>query len=229
MVDPFKDCSYDHTEITEMDKKMIRKWKYQIKLARENFPVDEAPPEFSENKVSFFKSFVPPEKYKKILDVGCGWGAEIVCLKNAGYEEVVGVTLGHLNVKQAKEVFGETIYEMDMHNMDFPNDYFDAIFCSQTYEHALSPHLAAVEFWRVLKFGGICHIEVPYPDAGEETNKIRDYVCHYGNLYHDLIRSIFTRIGFKDLRPPPLTEAKYTFFFEKTNENKHGKLWSEGV
>lgn len=229
MVDTFKDNNYKHDEIDEQDKKFIRKWKYQIKLARESFAVDNYPQEFSTDKVRIFAKYVPANQYPKILAVGCGWGGEIKELQKQGYENVAGITLGAENVKQARDLLNLMIYEMDMHNMTFSNNSFDGIYCSQAFEHALSPHLCAIEMHRILRMGGIVHIEVPYPNAGEETNKIRDYPFHYGNLYDDLIRSIFERVGFQEIVKDNTDSQlyKYTFFFRKVDGNKHHIKWSE--
>ena len=50
----------------------------------------------------------------------------------------------------------------DIHNISLPDESFDGIFCTGTLEHIENPHQAISEIFRLLKKGGIVHIEVPF-------------------------------------------------------------------
>jgi predicted TPR repeat methyltransferase len=39
----------------------------------------------------YLKSFLPTEKNTKILDLGCGYGIMLACLKNLGYPDFIGI------------------------------------------------------------------------------------------------------------------------------------------
>lgn len=50
----------------------------------------------------------------------------------------------------------------DIHCLPFKDDSVDAVFCTGVLEHITSPDTALSEIRRVLKKGGIIHLEVPF-------------------------------------------------------------------
>lgn len=50
----------------------------------------------------------------------------------------------------------------DIHNMPISSDSFDCVFCTGTLEHVTDPWQSVHEIHRVLKPGGIVHIDVPF-------------------------------------------------------------------
>ncbi len=50
----------------------------------------------------------------------------------------------------------------DIHRMPIGDDSFDCVFCTGTLEHVRDPWQAVREIHRVLKPGGIVHIDVPF-------------------------------------------------------------------
>jgi SAM-dependent methyltransferase len=50
----------------------------------------------------------------------------------------------------------------DIHHIPLPDESFDAIFSTGTLEHVEDPRQALAEMWRLLKTGGVIHIEVPF-------------------------------------------------------------------
>ena len=53
-------------------------------------------------------------------------------------------------------------YVGDIHNMPFDAAEFDGVFCTGTLEHVQDPWQAVREIHRILKPGGIVHIDVPF-------------------------------------------------------------------
>ncbi|HXG08813.1 MAG TPA: class I SAM-dependent methyltransferase [Gemmataceae bacterium] len=50
----------------------------------------------------------------------------------------------------------------DIHHMPLADDSFDCVFCTGTLEHVSDPWQAVREIHRVLKPGGLVHIDVPF-------------------------------------------------------------------
>lgn len=171
--------------------------------------VDESPRESFIPFVETFAQYCPPEKHTYVLDIGAGCGAETSVLIEKGYK-VVGITFGEENVKYAKEKFGIDLLEMDMHNLQFPKKYFDAVFMIQTFEHSLSPWLFILELRKVLKDGGRVFLDVPDPDDEEMLKTI----WHTSVFYPNQIKALFHKAGFKEVVDVS-QKHRLAFLFEK--------------
>ena len=98
--------------------------------------------------------------------------------------------------------------KMDITEMPFPDEHFDAIYCSHVLEHVLDDRMAIGEFWRVLKSDGWAILLVPivapetFEDSSIQTPEARleaygqeDHMRVYGPDYIDrLIGAGFTVI-----------------------------------
>ena len=98
-------------------------------------------------------------KPAKVLDVGAGDLTYSRILTLAGCQ-VSAIDYqypeGHLqNIDGIEQKAGE------MHDIPYPNEYFDGIFANHVVEHALAPLIVFHEFNRVLKTGGALFIGVP--------------------------------------------------------------------
>lgn len=102
----------------------------------------------------------PPSKYPKLLNIGGGVGNEALYLTSKGYD-VTMITLSRLNVEKAKAK-GVNVIEMDMHDLHFPANSFDAAYMSHTYEHCLSWFQMLGELFYVLRDGAVVYVIVPY-------------------------------------------------------------------
>lgn len=67
----------------------------------------------------------------------------------------------------------------DIHSLPIADGSYDAVFCTGTLEHVTDPHKAVREVYRVLKPGGVVHIDVPFiqgyhPDPTDYWRFTRD-------------------------------------------------------
>lgn len=104
--------------------------------------------------------------------------------------------------------------KMDIRNIQFPTNYFDAIICNHVLEHIIEDKQAMKELHRVLKPKGWAILQVPYSPnltktfedlsvrSEEEREKIfgqKDHVRIYGVDYTDFLRSTGFKVELKKL------------------------------
>lgn len=197
----------------DRDAEFLRKWKRLLRIPLKTMAggkgIDQTSEKDLRPRIERFKRYAPPQQFRKVLDIGAGYGLETLLLMQEGYD-VEGITLGLENLMWASEKYGVALHEMDMHNLQFSDRSFDAIFCVQTFEHAFSAWLLVIEMRRVLRDGGRVFIEVPDPDNDTFLYGIE----HTSILYPRQIIALFRKAGFK-LVADLSEEAKYTLIFEK--------------
>jgi ubiquinone/menaquinone biosynthesis C-methylase UbiE len=97
---------------------------------------------------------VPPKKGLKVLDVGCGTGAQLAIYQEGGCE-VCGIDLSQPMLKVAKSKLGEkaALTNGDAIRMPYPNDTYDLVLSSLFLHQLNSPSRSAAleEVMRVLK------------------------------------------------------------------------------
>ena len=87
-----------------------------------------------------------------VLCVGCRNTVELDLFKDAGVGDVVGIDL----VSQSPEIL-----VMDMHDLELPDDRFDAVYASHSLEHAYDVPTVVSEIERVGRSGAVVGVEVP--------------------------------------------------------------------
>ncbi|TRZ53468.1 class I SAM-dependent methyltransferase [bacterium] len=96
------------------------------------------------------------------LDLGCSVGVISRTLATAG-ARIVGVDIdaAALQLAASERTKYATFVLGDVGATPFPDETFDALICSQVYEHSPSLALLAREIHRVLKTGGLCFFSGP--------------------------------------------------------------------
>lgn len=102
-------------------------------------------------------------KIGTFLDVGCGEGKTLAKALAFGWE-AWGVDVVDNRSREAKD---ESIRfkTCTLVNANFPNDYFDCIYCDSVLEHVLNPVEYLKEIHRILKKGGVVYIGVPNEES----------------------------------------------------------------
>lgn len=134
--------------------------------------------------------YAPPTQHPRLLDVGCGPGAELKVLKDLGYTPT-GITLGSPNIEYARIHYGITPVYGDMHDLPFPPESFDVVLCRQVFEHSFAPWLLALEVWIVLRPKGRWILDLPSP-----RNKAMWAMWHPSLFYPNQMRFLFEKCGF---------------------------------
>ena len=112
--------------------------------------------------------FLDAKKGDTVLDIGCGNARDIINIANAG-ARVFGVDISKEMINQARKDlnrtgnYGERVVFLlgDICNLDFPDNYFDKVLCSEVIEHVLDVKKALNEIHRVLKPGGSFVLTTP--------------------------------------------------------------------
>lgn len=109
-----------------------------------------------------------------VLDLGCGEGRHVHGLHMLGGLHVIGVDLDEPSLQKAEEGVamlparkpgdtGTTRFQTgDATSLDFPDNTFDAVICSEVLEHLPDYDAALIEIRRVLKPGGRLCVSVPH-------------------------------------------------------------------
>lgn len=112
---------------------------------------------YPKKRWSFFNGLKAPEK---ILELGCGNGANLNCAKIIH----PGVALYGVDILQAPDLLDGVHFvraDLDRQKLPFADASFDAVLLVHVIEHLKNPFLIRDEIARVLKPSGTFYIETP--------------------------------------------------------------------
>lgn len=93
---------------------------------------------------------------------------------------------------------------MDSTNLDFPDNYFDAIISQDTVEHIHDDDKFISEIYRVLKLGGWAVLFTPHSKIHNDNPKHKYHVREYSKETFDaLLRRYFSKITYYGRRQGP--------------------------
>jgi 2-polyprenyl-3-methyl-5-hydroxy-6-metoxy-1,4-benzoquinol methylase len=155
---------YSYNELSKNNKSKLSNFRYRMrKIFYKRF--------YSINLISpaelilywIFKNRYGPlsQKFKpgKILDIGCGDGFFLSCLKDLGWQ-VKGIEIDEKSAQFANQQ-GLNVFAGILEQANLPDNFFDVIRLSHTLEHVYNPKETLKEIYRILKPNGSVIIKVP--------------------------------------------------------------------
>ena len=121
-------------------------------------PPDAPPWEWERRKTLLLAEARPGER---VLDLGCGAGAFLTALREAGADPV-GVEIAEAAVERARTTGVEVRLLEPDGTLPFGHGEFDLVWCSEVLEHVPDALALLQETRRVLKPGGRLLLTVPY-------------------------------------------------------------------
>lgn len=93
------------------------------------------------------------EKESRFVDISCGTGELLQKIQGKG--ELYGVELSEEMLKKARlKLHKVKLLKADVHQLPFPDDYFDYVVTTEAFHHYYDQQLALQEMSRIAKTGG---------------------------------------------------------------------------
>jgi 2-polyprenyl-3-methyl-5-hydroxy-6-metoxy-1,4-benzoquinol methylase len=109
------------------------------------------------------RNIIPFQGEGKILDIGAGSGSFLASMKALGWDPY-GVDISPEAVERARGL-GITMFQGEVHNTAFPDQFFDVITLRAVLEHVHQPVETLRAVFRILKDQGVVYIVVPNIDS----------------------------------------------------------------
>lgn len=93
----------------------------------------------------------------EVLDLGCGTGALMAQVISEDYRRnVTGIDISKQMITVAKQNLGNKAVLVigDSEKLPFSDQYFDVVYCNDSFHHYPNPQKVIEEVYRVLKVGG---------------------------------------------------------------------------
>jgi len=124
--------------------------------------------------IKFIKKSIPELKNKKILDLGCGNGKDIILYQSLG-AEVYGIDSSEFMINEAKKIISKSkVFKSNLEKTPFENNFFDIIVSRFSFHYLKNFDKAYKEISRILKKDGSLILVVHHPlrDLSYQKNKI---------------------------------------------------------
>lgn len=174
-----------------------------------------------------FGDLIRPGTPLRVLDVGCGDGRFLDMMRKAfgDHVETHGLDFDPKAVAVAAAA-GHRTQVATIEEADYPDSYFDVIYISHVIEHLASPRAFLETSHRLLRDGGIVHVETPNVDCLEARLARRTYWggYHFPRHWHLFTPETMERLGREcGFEVGPSTFATSPVFL---NWTMHHVLWN---
>jgi len=97
----------------------------------------------------------------RVLDIGCGCGANLRLLRDRGHE-AIGLTLSEAEARTVEEQgLSCRVWDITNEMLPFPSESFDVLIFSHVLEHVAWPEIILRRFTQLLKPDGRCMLALP--------------------------------------------------------------------
>lgn len=100
----------------------------------------------------------------KVLDVGCADGGLLHMFKSRGWQ-TYGVDTSEKACRLAKNTLGNNVFNCNLTDCSFPENYFDTIILNHVIEHMTNPNKELAEIHRILKPNGAVFLYTPNAES----------------------------------------------------------------
>jgi 2-polyprenyl-3-methyl-5-hydroxy-6-metoxy-1,4-benzoquinol methylase len=149
------------------------------------------------------RQHITPNRNIRILDLGCGHGAFLYFLQQAGYQDIHGVDVSAEQVEVANRfgIPGVEQQEIGSYLTTVEDETVDVVLLMDVLEHVARPELFDMldEVFRILRPGGKCIVHVP------NASGLYGMQVRYGDLTHELAftprsaQQAFSTVGFRHI------------------------------
>lgn len=155
-----------------------------------------------------------------VLDVGCSSGFLIEELRKAmPHATILGADyIPELLERLALRLTDVPILQFDLRNCPLPDESLDGVTCVNVLEHIDDDAKAVRQIHRILRRGGVAHIEVP---AGPHLYDIYDeHLMHHRRYRLDDLKALALAAGFEILEATHLGVLIYPAFAHVKRRNR---------
>ncbi len=134
----------------------------------------------------------------RVLEIGFGSGDLLKELRLKG-NDVYGTDVGKSIIESAKTSGFKNVFHVDVSEQPLPfdEDFFDAIYCYEVFEHLTNPHRLFFEIRRVLKPEHNLYFSVPTQEQTMGYGPCRHSFVYPGLLERKNLERFFMQMYFK--------------------------------
>ena len=152
---------------------------------------------------------------KKVLEVGCGCGTDLLQFARAG-AEVYGIDLSQHSVELTKkrlQLYGlqAEVTQGDGEGLPFPADHFDLVYSWGVIHHAQHPSKVVAEIYRVLKPEGCIKATVYYRYSPVWLRQLLKHALLKGRIFTSLSRVISKHVESPGAKAFTMSQIKAVF------------------
>ncbi len=130
-------------------------------------------------------------KFNSFADIGGAEGYKAALVKKLFNVDVISCDLSEEACKRANEIYGLKTKPIDIQNMDFDDEEFDVVLCSETLEHVTDLEKATNELLRIAKKAVV--ITVPN-ESIETVAENKESGGHHQHI-HSFDEDTFDKMG----------------------------------